>query len=75
MRELSVKKPIKQEEIKKFDISEHNITPEYWRPVFGVPKITIPNHNLIKSETLNSIINNLSENLKLGKNEIYKMLF
>jgi predicted RNA binding protein YcfA (HicA-like mRNA interferase family) len=46
---------------KKFDIGEHNIT--------------IPNHSPLKIGTLNSIINDLSENLKLSKDEIYKILF
>ena len=46
---------------KKFDIGEHHIT--------------IPNHNSIKVGTLNSIIKDLSESLKLSKDEIYKILF
>lgn len=46
---------------KKLNIGEHNIT--------------IPNHNPIKIGTLNNIINDLSENLKLNKEEIYKILF
>lgn len=46
---------------RKLDFSEHNIT--------------IPNHNPIKIGTLNSIIKDLSENLKLSKEEILKILF
>ena len=46
---------------KKFDIGEHHIT--------------IPNHNLIKVGTLNSIVKNLSENLKLSKDQIFNILF
>ena len=46
---------------KKFDIGEHNIT--------------IPNHNPLKVGTLNSIIRDLSENLKLSKEDIFKILF
>ena len=46
---------------KKFDIGEHHIT--------------IPNHNPIKVGTLNSIIKDLSEHLKLSKEEIFNILF
>ncbi|MFN8673605.1 MAG: type II toxin-antitoxin system HicA family toxin [Candidatus Sericytochromatia bacterium] len=46
---------------KKLDSREHNIT--------------ISNHNPIKIGTLNSIIKDLSENLKLSKEEIFKILF
>ncbi len=46
---------------KKFDIGEHNIT--------------IPNHNPIKVGTLNSIVKDLSENLKLSKDQILNILF
>lgn len=46
---------------KKFDIGEHHIT--------------IPNHDPIKIGTLNSIVKDLSENLKLSKDEVFKILF
>lgn len=46
---------------KKFDIGEHHIT--------------IPNHNPIKVGTLNNIIKDLSENLKITKDEVFKILF
>ena len=37
--------------------------------------ITIPNHNPIKIGTLNSIINDLTDNLKIEKKELLKKLF
>jgi predicted RNA binding protein YcfA (HicA-like mRNA interferase family) len=46
---------------KEFDIGEHHIT--------------IPNHNPIKVGTLNNIIKDLSENLKLSRDEIFRILF
>jgi predicted RNA binding protein YcfA (HicA-like mRNA interferase family) len=38
-------------------------------------QITIPNHNPIKIGTLNSILNDISEHLKLSKQEFIENLF
>jgi predicted RNA binding protein YcfA (HicA-like mRNA interferase family) len=38
-------------------------------------QITIPNHNPIKIGTLNSILNDISEHLKLSKQDLVDKLF
>ena len=46
---------------KKYDEGEH--------------PITIPNHNPIKIGTLNSILSDLSEKMKISKSELVRQLF
>lgn len=38
-------------------------------------QITIPNHNPIKIGTLNSILNDIAENLKISKQDLIDKLF
>ena len=41
----------------------------------GEHPITIPNHNPIKIGTLNSILSDLSEKMKISKSELVRQLF